>query len=66
MQAFKLRVLEEKRLLDEKIERLSAFVDGGVFTAVTEAEQDRLKRQLKLMQEYSSVLGERIAAFPPK
>ena len=63
MEAFQTRVVEEKASLDEKIEKLDAFIGTERFCALPEAEQARMVRQLAVMREYSGVLGERIAAF---
>jgi len=42
--------------------RLKAFVEADKFKALSEAEQERMNRQLRIMGD-SAVLGERIAAF---
>ena len=63
MQPHQERVVTEKDELDTKIEKLSSFISSDVYSTLTEAEQSRLGRQLGLMQQYSDVLGERIAAF---
>ena len=59
------RVVTEKAELDEKRMKLDAFVDADnpVFLSLPAAEQGRLGRQLSIMDQYSRVLGERIAAF---
>jgi hypothetical protein len=59
------RVVTEKSELDEKRMKLDAFIDptNQVFAGLPEAEQARLGRQLAIMDQYSRVLGERIAAF---
>jgi hypothetical protein len=63
MQPFQQRVIDEKKELDEKLQRLGAFFDNETFNGLPEDERIRLKRQESLMQAYSEVLGERIAAF---
>ncbi len=61
---FKERVIEEKRELDEKIERLKAFVhDRRKMAPVMMGEQMRLMSQLTIMRAYSSVLEDKIACF---
>lgn len=60
------RVVAEKAELDEKITKLSDFSNGDLFKTLPEDEKERLKRQFNLMRDYSAVLGERIAAFPPE
>jgi len=77
MQPFQQRVIEEKKELDQKIDRLVAFtkgltaqsdrVDGvsvcSIFHRLPPDEQLRLARQLDAMQNYSGILAERIAHF---
>lgn len=58
------RVVAEKRELDIKISALRAFsANVPVFAALKFWQQDLLERQLKIMVNYSAILGERIAAF---
>lgn len=59
------RVVAEKAELDEKIKKLYAFIGSPTFKRVVPdpLEQNRLYRQLDVMQEYSGILGWRIAAF---
>jgi len=71
MEAYQERVRKEKLDLDGKIERLNAFIndlnvfinDLSRFNGLPEDERVRLTRQETAMREYSSILGERIAAF---
>lgn len=63
MQAHQERVVTEKKELDEKLERLTAFISGEIFPTLPEDEQDRMKLQADLMGQLSAVLGKRIAAF---
>ena len=64
MEAYQERVRKEKLDLDGKIERLNAFInDLNRFNGLPEDERVRLTRQVTAMWEYSSILGERIAAF---
>jgi hypothetical protein len=63
MQPFQQRVVDEKRELDEKSEKLLAFINGKIFQSLTSAEQERMHRQWQYMNGYSGVLGERIEAF---
>jgi uncharacterized protein YdcH (DUF465 family) len=63
MQPHQQRVFDEKNELDQKIEKLKTFTGGEVLPTLPEAEQDHLTRQLACMQEYSSILGERISGF---
>lgn len=64
MQPHQERVVEEKRELDEKLARLAEFGKGELFAGLPAEEQGRLNRQHSIMEDYSKVLGERIAAFP--
>lgn len=57
------RVIAEKKELDERGDKLEQFILSEKFKTLPAAEQERMKRQLEIMGEYSEVLGERIAAF---
>lgn len=59
------RVVEEKRELDEKLQKLKAFISSEKFVSIVqdEAERWRLVCQEEIMNDYSAVFGERIAAF---
>jgi hypothetical protein len=58
------RVVEEKKELDEKATKLSDFIGfSPVFDDIDPAEQERLKEQCEIMWQYSTILGQRIAAF---
>lgn len=57
------RVIDEKRELDDKIEKLSAFFGTPLFGKLDAAEQQRLNAQGLAMTTYSVILDERIAAF---
>lgn len=64
MQPHQERVVTEKRELDEKLDKLKAFIEtNATFKTLPEDEQGRLNRQFDAMAEYSSILGQRIAAF---
>lgn len=63
LQPHEQRVVAEKADLDEKLNRLRAFIDGDVFVGLDGAEKDRLRRQAVYMGAYSAVLGDRIDAF---
>lgn len=63
MEAYQGRVVEEKRELDEKLERLSVLIGSDRFQELSVAECKRLVLQFSIMQEYARVLGERISAF---
>lgn len=57
------RVVDEKAALDENLGKLLTFHSTTVFSALDDAEQNRLVRQSVAMDDYSKILGERIAAF---
>lgn len=58
------RVVDEKKELDEKLDRLKAFIETNpIFKTLHEDERVRLNRQFDAMAEYSSILSQRIAAF---
>lgn len=64
LQDFQKRVVEEKQQLDDRISALTQFIDHSeVFKKVDSDEQSRLRRQLEIMLQLSSVLGARIHAF---
>lgn len=62
-QPHQLRVVQEKADLDTKLAALKSFVAGDIFPTINKAEQDHLVRQAEAMEQYSSILGERIAIF---
>ncbi|WP_157651725.1 crAss001_48 related protein [Burkholderia ubonensis] len=57
------RVVDEKAELDERLSKLNAFFGTPIFTGLDENERERLSAQARVMGEYSSILGDRIAAF---
>lgn len=63
MQDFQMRVVEEKKELDIKIEGLSKFIKGDFFSSLDRSEQVRMAIQSGLMRNYSDVLQERINNF---
>jgi uncharacterized protein len=60
---FQERVVEEKRALDVKIEKLTAFRSGPVCAALTANEQLLLANQLDAMTSYSVALAHRLEGF---
>lgn len=64
--AYQQRVIEEKRDLDTRLDALEKFTaaDSKLFKTLPDAEQVRMHRQLVAMHSLSTILGERIAAFP--
>ena len=59
------RVVDEKRDLDEKLAKLTAFLRTEIFLGLEARERERLTAQRGAMALYSSILGERIAAWGP-
>ncbi len=66
MQPHQERVVAEKKELDDKREKLGAFIEGKIYQSLIQEEQHRLSQQAIAMTTYSRILGERIAAFPPE
>lgn len=58
------RVIDELSELNDKMVKLETFVDTPLFATLDEAERRRLMAQHGAMFAYSSILAERIAAFP--
>lgn len=63
MEPHQQRVVDEKKELDERLAKLSEFGKGELFESLAPSEQGRLNRQHSIMEDLSTVLGERIAAF---
>ncbi len=63
LQPHQQRVVDEKAELDEKMDKLTAFMDTPIFSHLPVPEQERLAQQLMHMGNYTATLHERIAAF---
>jgi hypothetical protein len=64
MQPHQQRVVDEKKELDEKLDKLKAFIETSpIFKGLHQDERGRLNRQFDVMAEYSSILAQRIAEF---
>ena len=57
------RVIEEKRELDEKLEKLGAFLLGAKFNDLDTEDRALLFHQHRAMKTYSHILADRIARF---
>lgn len=57
------RVIAEKAELDTKLGKLLAFVETETYSQLPNEEKMRLYHQSSIMHQYSTVLGDRIAAF---
>ena len=55
------RVIAEKAQLDDKIGKLSAFLDTDTFKSLPAKQNELLTTQLSCMREYSGLLAERLA-----
>lgn len=62
MKAYQVKVIEERRELNEKLDKLVEFLKASD-ELVQPAERDRLLRQRDVMQQYSDILARRIAHF---
>lgn len=60
---WQLRVIEEKRELDEKLEKLRAFFETEPFNTLIGDDQMLLQEQARYMDTYSAVLHSRISRF---
>lgn len=67
MKLYQQRVLEEKAQVDERLEKLLAFIKGDEFKGIDEHEKMLLRMQADSMWNYSYTLGARIKRFskPP-
>lgn len=63
MENWKNRVMKEKAALDEKIEKLDAFIAADLFWTLSITQQLLLYNQLDHMVQYSALLGQRIEYF---
>jgi hypothetical protein len=63
MQPHQLQVVDDQADLADKIDRLDQFIQGESFRKLPLDEQARLQWQLGVMEEYSTVLLERIDHF---
>lgn len=63
MADYQVRVVEEKKSLDEKISKLSSFIGSVKFGGIGIDEQNRMRNQEAAMMNYSNILSERIENF---
>jgi hypothetical protein len=66
MKPYQRRVVNEKKALELKRDRLSTFIAGSFFPQLPADEQFRLLLQDDAMSMYSDILAERILHFNPK
>lgn len=60
---YQTRVIEERAALDEKLEKLDAFVASDAFHDLQEADRVDLMDQRTAMYSYAAILSRRIARF---
>ena len=60
---YQQRTINKKRELDERLDKLNAFMDSVLFQSLNPDEANRMRVQVRHMTGYSQVLAERIAAF---
>ena len=60
MEAYIERMIQEKRDLDDKRQRLGEFKNTDGFCRLPWQEQERMNTQAHLMTSYSAILGMRI------
>ena len=65
MQPHQLRVVQEKRELDEKREKLLQFFNTPTFRKLPQSEKTLLRLQHSIMGIYSDILNQRILGFVP-
>lgn len=58
---FRDRLFAERNQLNERIEKLRAFIVGDKFADLPEIDRSDLREQLTYMAEYSKVLERRVA-----
>lgn len=62
---FQQRVFDERSALVEKIDKLGPFIGSDIWKKLPADEQERLQKQLDVMNEYVEILDERIQNFAP-
>ncbi len=63
MEEYQQRVMDEKKALDEKLERLDDFLRDLTFTTLPSIGQSLLIQQRVAMGSYSNILSIRILNF---
>lgn len=64
MEAYQQRVVDEKNELDDRIDKLSTFIESDVFVfEVDQEQQNLLLIQLSTMRSYSLILDLRVQKF---
>lgn len=63
LQPFQQPVVDEKKDLDDKIQKLRSFLDTEAFKKLHSIDQDLLFKQLSIMAIYSETLQQRLVRF---
>lgn len=64
MEAYQQRIVDEKNELDDRIDKLSTFIESDVFVfEVDQEQQNLLLIQLSTMRSYSLILDLRVQKF---
>lgn len=63
MSPHEYRVIVEQQELDVKLLALHAFFRTKIFDSLPDNQKELLRRQAVVMNDYSIILGERIALF---
>ena len=63
MQSNRQSIIAERIEAQTKIDALENFIHGPTFYSYDVDEQERVKRQLRILEELESVLSERIRYF---
>lgn len=67
MQPHEERVIQERKELSDRMQKLAVFLDEVIeFKNLSKKEQNLLQRQYEIMNDYLSILNERIALFGEK
>lgn len=61
MSSFRSRLFEERNQLNERIEKLRAFILDTKFEELPDIDRNDLREQITYMVEYSKVLERRVA-----
>jgi uncharacterized protein YbaP (TraB family) len=60
---YQQRVINEKKEINDRLEKLYTFLNSETFSSLEKLEQKRLERQAFVMEMYDDILTERINAF---
>lgn len=63
MEDWQQRVIDEKKELDDRLERLNAFLSSPKVNEIELLQKDLMSRQAGYMSAYSLTLRDRIEAF---